>query len=145
MVVVTPVVMAVIAGEDIPPERRPDLFARLAILWLAGFAAGLSVVLASARRGDLILRSPRQMVSNLRWQRRLIGLMVAVTLALVLLLPHVGFAEIDWRISLVVVVGGFLFPMLPVILYITFRIRPDEIYSDDPAAVQAAARRWFRE
>jgi hypothetical protein len=141
LVVVVPIGFALFGANELSAAVRDDYFRRLAAVWGAGFVFGLAQLLAVLARGELILRTYRKTLTNLRWQRLVIAALVAVTIVLILALPHVGFAGLDLRIPLIVFYAGFLLPLMPPYLYVTFRVRPEEMFSQDPRVAKAAVRR----
>lgn len=64
---------------------------------------------------------------------------IAVGLALVL--GRFDWQGLDFRTVLVMPLAGFLMPLLAVALYVAFRIRPDELFSSDPAIAADATMR----
>jgi hypothetical protein len=109
--------------------------------WLVGLVIGLATVAYQAWRGRLIVRDPRQVMRNQVGNRTIGAVMLPLSVGLVLLLSGARIAGLNVLPLLVMVICGFMLPLMVVVLYITFRLRPDELNSPDPAVADAAARR----
>ena len=136
-----PVSMALLTISGSLDAVRGHVLGNLARLWIAGLILGVVVVLVYAARGALIVRDPAAILENMARNRRL-GLAAApVAFVLVAVLAAGSPADTDLRLLVVAFLAGFLAPMMPVLLYIAFRIRPDEIFSKDPGVARAAVER----
>jgi hypothetical protein len=141
---VGPIYLALVSVNG-PEADREDVYAAFARLWLAGLAVGVALQLISAARGELILRTPAKVARGLIGNQRLALAVTPIVMVFAILvvawapLPHV-----DPRIPFLLVLGGFLVAVWPVALYVTFRFRPGEMFSEDPAIARAAAERFWR-
>ena len=142
IIAITPIFLAATSADRVLTADRPEFYAALARLWIAGFAVGLVVVLGYAARGSLIVRDPAKIATNLRRNQRIGLLVVPFAFFLQHALPVSDWLpRADPRVLVILVLGGFLVPLWAVVLYITFAIRPDEIFSGDPVKARAALER----
>lgn len=136
--------MATSAVDDLPGSAQGTFRDYLWKVWLGGLAAGATIDLILAARDELVPKGPGVMLRNVadgplaRWATVLVP--VAGVLLVTILSP-VRAGHGVMLIPGVVALSGVLLPLMAVVLYVAYRIRPDELGSDDPAKRQAALAR----
>ena len=131
-----------IAWAEASKPPADSALAWVAGAWLVGVLVGLATFAYQARRGRLIIRDPEQVKRN-QVSNRTIGV-VTVPLAVGFVLALGGtriYLGLDPVPLVIAAICGFMLPLMVVVLYITFRLRPDELRSSDPQIAEAAARR----
>ena len=141
IVLLAPILMVTYETRRLPVNIADQVIGQLRGLWIAGLLFGVAVDVVYAARGRLIIRSPAQILANRAGNQRLGLALVPVAIGAALVLGRFDWHGVDLRVVILVPLAGFLLPLLAVVLYITFRIRPDELFSSDPAIAAAANER----
>lgn len=140
-ILVAPMLLAAIEASKVVNGADPSRVIVIGGVWVLGLAVGAGYITYKALRRQLIVRDPKQILTNQARNRGVGVVALPLALAGALLLGAVQFNGVDPRAVLASALCGFLLPLMAVVLYITYRLRPDELFSSDSEIAAAAGRR----